>query len=130
MLSSIAQSKTVLLTFDVPTSGTCSFFSDKDTKAKNIKVSLRQTNAGSLRAEDQTRRTSSLLLFLQQLVFQFLNVVLQFGILHHQFLFFSDTGLDHCNKGNSRYFSVTRVEFQHLPGHFRTAERLCFTCSS
>lgn len=58
-------------------------------------TSKANTHAGA--AVGISPRTSSLPLFFQQLLFEFLNVVPQFGILHHQFLLFSDTGLDHCS---------------------------------
>lgn len=50
--------------------------------------------------------TPSSLLFLQQLFFQLLYVILQFGVLHHQFLLLSDAGLNDCNEANPCYPSA------------------------
>lgn len=44
--------------------------------------------------------TSSTLLLLQQLLFQLLDVLLQFSVLHQEFLLFFDTGLRNYNKDN------------------------------
>lgn len=76
-------------------------------------------------AGNQTQLTSPLLLFFQQLFFQFLDVILQFGILHHQFFFFSDTGLDDCNEADSCYRSAQKWYF-NVPQDFKT----CFLANA
>lgn len=65
------------------------------------KVAAAGSRGHLLRVEikiSRRKRTSPLLLLLQQLVPQLLNVALQLGVLHHEFLLLSDAGLGHCRR--------------------------------